>query len=386
MTGEPARIDLQSVKIMRTPRNVDVEITSRCNLRCRYCYFFDNPAVEYHDLPTDEWLKFFDELGRCAVMNVCLAGGEPFILKDLPVLLNGIVRNRMRFSILSNGGLINDKIASYIAKTGRCDSVQVSVDGSCPETHDACRGKGSFEEAIRGIRILKHHDIPVSVRVTIHNYNVNDLENITHLLLDDLGLPGFSTNAAGYLGSCQKSSRELLLTTLDREAAMGTLLRLSERYQGRISAMAGPLAEARRWRRMEEACSERAPQFPDGGYLTGCGCPSNRIAVRTDGTIIPCCMLAHIELGRINRDSFLEVWQLSPDLNRLRLRHTISLNNFDFCAGCPYIPYCTGNCPGLAFTLSEQVNHPSPDACLRQYLEDGGKLPEIRKQQLYVSS
>ena len=361
---------------MRTPRHVDVEITSRCNLRCRYCYYFDNPSVTYQDLPTDEWLKFFDELGQCAVMNVCLAGGEPFILKDLPVLLNGIVRNRMRFSILSNGGLINDKIASYIAQTGRCDYVQVSVDGSCPETHDVCRGKGSFEGAIRGIRILKHHDIQVTVRVTIHHYNVLDLENITHLLLDELGLPGFSINSAGYLGSCQKSSRELLLTTPDRETAMETLIRLSERYQGRISAMAGPLAEARRWRLMEDAFSEGAPQFPDGGYLTGCGCTSNKIAVRADGAIIPCCMLAHLELGRINRDSLAKVWQLSPDLNRLRRRHTISLKNFDFCDDCSYIPYCTGNCPGLAYTLTDQEDHPSPDACFRRYLEDGGKLPE----------
>jgi SynChlorMet cassette radical SAM/SPASM protein ScmE len=220
------------------------------------------------------------------------------------------------------------------------------------------------------------------VRVTIHHYNVHDLENIAHLLLNDLGLPGFSTNSVGYLGSCQKSSRELLLTTLDRETAMEKLLRLSERYQGRISAMAGPLAEARRWRKMEEACSEGSPQFPEGGCLTGCGCSSNKIAVRTDGTIIPCFMLAHIELGRINHDSLEEVWQSSPELKQLRERHTIELGSFEFCADCPYIPYCTGNCPGLAFALSEQVNHPSPDACLRRYLEDGGKLPEIRPQKL----
>ena len=112
-------------RVMRTPRTVDIDLTARCNLRCRYCYFFDNPAVEYHDLPTEEWLRFFDELGRCAVMDVCLAGGEPFIREDLPELLEGIVRNRMRFNILSNGGLITDEIAAFIAATGHCNYVQV---------------------------------------------------------------------------------------------------------------------------------------------------------------------------------------------------------------------------------------------------------------------
>ncbi len=37
--------------VMRTPRTLDIEITARCNLRCRYCYFFNNPAVDYRDLP-----------------------------------------------------------------------------------------------------------------------------------------------------------------------------------------------------------------------------------------------------------------------------------------------------------------------------------------------
>ena len=106
-----------AIPVMRTPRTVDLEITSHCNLRCKYCYFFDNPEVSYHELPTVEWLKFIDDLGQCAVMDVCLAGGEPFMREDLPELLEAVVKNRMRFSILSNGTLIDDTIAEFIAAT-----------------------------------------------------------------------------------------------------------------------------------------------------------------------------------------------------------------------------------------------------------------------------
>ena len=116
--------------VMRTPRRVNIDITSRCNLRCRYCYFFDNSAVNYRDLPTEEWLRFFAELGELNVMDVILAGGEPFIRSDLPTLLDGIVQQRMRFALLSNGALITDDIAAFIARTGRCNYVQVSVDGA----------------------------------------------------------------------------------------------------------------------------------------------------------------------------------------------------------------------------------------------------------------
>jgi len=361
--------------VMRTPRKLDIDITSRCNLRCRYCYFFSNSAVEYRDLPTDEWLRFFDELGTLGVMEVTLAGGEPFMREDLPTLLESIVRNRMRFSLLSNGTLIDDKIAAFIAGTGRCKFVQISVDGSCAAIHDSCRGQGSFEGALRGIRILQHHGVNVAVRVTIHRHNVDDLENIAHFLLEELGLPGFGTNSAGYLGTCRLNADDVMLTIAERQLAMTSLLRLTEKYPDRILASAGPLADGQTWRRMEKARAQGAPPFPHGGRLTACGCPSNKVAVRADGAIVLCAMLAHSELGRINRDSLLEIWQHSPVLKQLRCRNTIPLSGFEFCHGCPYIPYCTGNCPGLAYTIIGEIDHPSPDACLRRFLEQGGTIP-----------
>lgn len=361
-------------KVMRTPRSLTIEITARCNLRCRYCYFFNNPSMVYRDLPTDEWLSFFDELGSLGVMKVTLAGGEPFIREDLPALIEGIVRNRMRFSFLSNGGLINDEIAAFLARTGRCEYVQVSVDGSRAEIHDTCRGKGSFDGAIRGIRTLQRHGIYVAVRTTIHRSNVHDLENIAHFLLDELALPDFGTNAAGYMGTCCENADDVLLNLEERKEAMSTLLRLNTKYNGRISSNAGPLTDARMWRRMDEALEQNKPAFHNGGRLTACGCTSNKISVRADGTIIPCNMLAHVELGHINHDSLAKIWQNSPALNQLRNRHTIPLAGFEFCSGCSYMPYCTGNCPGLAYTLTGKVDHPSPDACLRRFLKEGGSI------------
>lgn len=370
-----ARMELDMIPVMRSPRNVDIEITARCNLRCRYCYFFNNPEVEYRDLPTEEWLTFFKELGRACVMNVNLIGGEPFMREDLPELIDGLVRNRMRFSIASNGGLIDDGLAAYLAATGRCDSVQISVDGSHPETHDAARGRGSFEGAVRGIRTLQRHGVPVAARVTIHQYNVHDLEATTRFLLEDLGLPSFGTNSAGYLGNCRQSVDELLLTIEQRQTAMDILVGLAEKYPERITASAGPLADAQFWGRMEAARASAEPPFSNTAHLTACGCPSHRIAVSADGAFIPCVMLAHMVLGRVNQDSFVDVWQNSSAFNQLRERRAIPLTEFEFCKGCEYIPYCTGNCPALAYSLTGEVDHPSPDACLRRFLNAGGKIP-----------
>jgi SynChlorMet cassette radical SAM/SPASM protein ScmE len=151
-------------------------------LRCKYCYHFSGPGDVGEDLAKVEWLKFFQELNECAVMKVTLQGGGPFFRDDLRELIEGIVINRMRFNILSNGTLITDDMAAFLSATDRCEGVQVSIDGSRPETHDACRGKGSFRKAVDGIKCLQRHQVHVQIRVTITRHNVMDLQGIAALL------------------------------------------------------------------------------------------------------------------------------------------------------------------------------------------------------------
>lgn len=362
-------------EVMRTPRAVDLAVTHRCNLRCAYCSHFSSPGDVDQDLSLKHWQAFFAELNACTVMNVTLQGGEPFCRKDLKALIQGIVDNRMRYSILSNGTLISDDSAAFLASTGRCDGVQVSIDGPSAAAHDTLRGGGSFDGAVRGIKCLQNNGVPVSVRVTIHRLNFDKLPAIARFLLEDLQLPEFSTNAASYLGLCRQNAPAVQITTAERTRAMADLLELCEAYPGRISASAGPLADGRNWQAMEEARRKGRQTLPGGGYLTGCGCPWQSIAVRADGMMVPCIQLSQIELGRIGKDSLVHVWQNHPQLKQLRARGRIALNSLTFCAGCAYVGVCTGNCPALAYSLTGDTNQPSPDACLKRFIEEGGRLP-----------
>ena len=356
--------------------SVDLAITGNCNLRCKYCSHFTSAGDSKIDLPKEEWLEFFRELNHCAVFNVTLQGGEPFFREDLKELIDGIVQNRMRFSILTNGTLITEAMASFLASKGRCDGVQVSIDGSTPVTHDVFRGEGTFYKALSGVKHLRNYNIPVSVRVTVHRNNLRDLDGIANLLLEDIGLESFSTNAASYMGLCRQNTEMIQLTTEERSIAMESLLRLNKKYNGRINASAGPLAEARNWLEMERARRLGKELMPGKGHLTGCGGPMDKIAVRSDGVIIPCIQMSHIQLGRINSDDLREVWQNHPEIKRLRQRCNIPLSDFEFCRDCDYVNCCTGNCPALAYMILGDENHPSPDACLKRFLEEGGQLPD----------
>lgn len=362
-------------RLMKTPRSVDIDITSHCNLRCSYCYHFSGPGDVKQDLPYEEWALFFKELRRCAVLSVTLAGGEPFVRQDIRELLSAIAANKMRFSILSNGTLLNDEHAAFLAASGRCDGVQISIDGATAASHDSCRGTGSFVRAVNGIACLQRHGVSVNVRVTIHRHNVAELSRIADFLLEELGLPSFSTNAASYLGTCIQNNDQIALSLEDRMLAMATLVLLAEKYDQRITATAGPLAEAVMWSEMERAYLAGEKSLAGGGHLTGCGCVMSSIAVRADGVIVPCTMLSHIELGKINEDSLEELWQHHPEMIRMRQRSFVSLASFSPCKECVYCSYCTGNCPGLAYSFTGKVQSPSPDACYHAFLQKGGRLP-----------
>ncbi|HWQ63304.1 MAG TPA: SynChlorMet cassette radical SAM/SPASM protein ScmE [Methanospirillum sp.] len=358
---------------MKTPKSVDIDITSRCNLQCKYCFHRTSPADTGNEISTEDWLSFFAELGSCAVMEITIGGGEPCIRTDLGDLIDGIVKNRMRFSILSNGSLITRKMAEYIVSTGRCNSVQISIDGSRPEIHDLMRGSGSFERAIKGIYILREAGVRVTSRVTITRGNIGDLENIAKLLLNTIGLDFISTNSVCHLGLARTHEDEVSLNATEQSVAMEKLMHLAKIYKNRIISTAGPLSQGRNYQEMESARS-RGLALPGRGYLTGCGCMWHKMAVRPDGIMVPCGMLSHIELGKINKDQIRDVWQTHHEFIRLRERYKISLDTFEECKVCEYKMTCTGNCPASSYTRVHDVYAPSPDGCLKRYLQEGGHI------------
>lgn len=350
---------------MATPRQVDVAITNGCNLRCRYCYHFGGAADAPADLSTDAWLAFFDELEALAVMEVHVSGGEPFQRRDLPTLLRDLDRRPFRTALYTNATLIGPGQADLLAGLRRLGGVQISLDGGRPEVHDSFRGRGSFERAMEGLRLLRERGVRVRVRVTLHRRNLEHLEETARCLLEDLGLPGFSLNSAYDMGLCARNADPVQLTVEEWNRAMETLQRLEERYPRRLSATAGPLAQLRHFAAMARA-REAGEDWPRGGTLSACGCVFRKIAVRADGAFVPCHQLSQEVLGHVGRDPLREVWRSHAGLGALRARRDVPLDSLEPCRDCEWRPWCTGGCPAVAT---------SEDHCLRRFLKRGGRLP-----------
>jgi len=358
-------------KLLSSPRSVDIAITGCCNLACNYCFYADEMAAR-SDLPTERWLAFFKELGSLGVMDVSLTGGEVFTRQDLFKLIDGIIANRMRYSILSNGTLITEEVLAQFEigkRRTRLNSIQVSIDGSTAEIHNKSR-PGSFDRALGGLRLLVENDFPVTVRVTINKHNVDDLENIARLLLEEVGLPNFGTNEAFPMGSGKCTGESVILTREQRQGAMDILVALNEKYEGRISAQAGPLAMARELADIQARMARGETGKPDRGTLASCAGVFNKMSVNHDGTILPCHLLPSLPMGVVGTDDLQEVWLNHPSINAVRERRSIPTSTLDTCHDCSYAGFCNAGCPGMALNAADQLNARDPMSCYRIHLEE----------------
>jgi SynChlorMet cassette radical SAM/SPASM protein ScmE len=361
------------------PHSLDIDITTHCNLRCSYCSHFSSDGDVDNDLPLEEWSNFFKECASIGIMSITLSGGELFYRKDIRKVIQSIVDNRMRFSALSNGMLIDDDLAKFLKNTKRCGSIQVSIDGPDADSHEKFRGKGSFKKALNGLESLIRHKVPATSRVTMSKYNFHRLPETAKLLLEDLNMPGFSTNSVSYFGLCRDDNDSMALNAIEFSEAMAISQELQKKYPNRINALAGPQACLKMWRRMEKAVNgdEAVAQEIRCGFLGSCGCVWSKMSILADGTMVPCGQLSQMELGHINHDSLRDVWLNSPVLKSMRERTSIKLSEFDSCRDCKYREFCRGGCPATAYTIfgSTSVPNLAIDSCYREFLNQGGTLP-----------
>ena len=338
------------MRTLRNPTRCDIAVTGKCNLSCRYCYYADK-MNQLGDLALEDWIGFFDQLSSLGVMRVDLTGGEIFTRPDLFEMIDSIIQRRMRYSLCTNGTLIDESVIAKF-KTGRrrqrLESIQLSVDGSTAEIHNLSR-PDSFDRVIPALKLLVREGFPVTVRVTVNRHNLHDLENTAALLLDEIGLQSFTTGEAFPMGAACGNRSEVVLTPQEQFQAMKILAPLAEKYNGRIYAMAGPQAKRRMYAEMEQAMATGVKTTRWGmGYLSGCGCVSHKLDVMHNGDIVPCHLLYEHVLGNVLTDSFGDIWRNHEVVSRLRSRHEIPTSAIPGCEDCMWAPYCNASCPGVA--------------------------------------
>ncbi|MBW2063658.1 MAG: radical SAM protein [Deltaproteobacteria bacterium] len=350
------------MEVLSAPISVFISVTYKCNLRCRHCavYWGENTNG---DVDTSTWLRFFQELSDLKVFRVRITGGEPLMRDDIWQLMDSIHELPMRFALNTNAILVDRPCAQRLNQYDKIDEIMVSLDGSCPETHDPLRGQGTFETVLLGIEQLAQTPVPLSFYCTVNHYNLNDLEGITKLAKEFNPL-AIKFNDLLPEGRGLGNYRELGLSREEWGGALEQLRELRETYGPMISGTI--LDQGEIYQTLSQLTSENKVAAPPNN-LCGCGALIQECAVRPDGWIVPCDRLPNLKAGHIVERRFAQIWRSSEVFTRFRKRREISLSDLPECQDCLYKSRCTGGCPAVPNALFGSFAARDPLGCFRVY-------------------
>lgn len=309
------------------PRRVSWESTHGCNLQCVHC-IVDAGARSERELDTDEATTMITQMADVGVRNLTITGGEPTLRKDFFKLVRLASRTGMSLTILTNGTTIDPKHARALrdAEAG----VQITILGSTPQIHDAItRVPGSLARSIRGIKVLQKARVRLlDASFVIMRNNFDDLHKTRELLA---GL-GVGVNAG-------------LLLPVGRAKANWDRIGLPPRTLKKL--------------RIEESVRTDAvlQGFLDAPRFGTVPCPTDSMAVDSEGHFIPCSGIRGITLGDV-RGSVSEIWEAVS--SRARFMKSISVESVETCGGCELRYSCTGGCRAVTHAYAGDLRAKNP--------------------------
>jgi uncharacterized protein len=161
-------------KLRNNLNEIILNITEKCNMRCKYCvysghYFFERTHSN-RDMSEGVALKaidfFFSHNRNSRNIGIGFYGGEPLLNFNLikKCVKYAKVKNKYNkkvdFTITTNGTLLNDEIIDFLIN--HRVGLAISLDGP-KKLHDRYRvfqnGRGSFELIVRNILKIKRRNV-----------------------------------------------------------------------------------------------------------------------------------------------------------------------------------------------------------------------------------
>lgn len=162
-------------------QRVCVEVTYRCNERCRHCYIFDEEKSMDDELSVEQYIQLFTDLKKLGTLHITFTGGDPSQRTDFTEILRGAVESDFAVSIFTNGiGYSNETLAEII--NIRPASISFSVYSGIPEEHDNITGiKGSFQKTLATIKKVKDAGIMITIKTPVMTPTLKGLPAIQTL-------------------------------------------------------------------------------------------------------------------------------------------------------------------------------------------------------------
>jgi radical SAM protein with 4Fe4S-binding SPASM domain len=330
----PENFTLRQVKKRRAgeliPREVSLETTFACNLKCSHCYLDPYINKPQHDeLSTSEWAGVFKQLFEMGVFLVTFSGGEPLCRPDILEMMDCAREQGLFFGLKTNGTLVTEAIADQLKELG-LTGVDISLYGARPTTHEyVTRVAGSFEKTISAIKLLRERKIWVGIKTPVMKCNAEEhreIENIAKKL--DASI-----------------SFDPLIFPKAEQPASADDIRMSDDQLRKLIC-------ERNWVPKDTDLLMTDPQC----HLI-CSAGRMRCAISPQGEVFPCA-LWRISLGDLRHQTFKSIWH-GEAAHRVR---AIEVSRMPACASCELENYCS-RCPGMIHMENGSISGPSLENC-----------------------
>ncbi|MBY0319923.1 MAG: radical SAM protein [Reyranella sp.] len=141
-----------------------------CNLTCQNCYIESSPRNDrLAYLSAAEVRAYLDEIERDGHRTklIGFTGGEPFMNRELPAMLEDVLSRGLKAMVLTNAmkpmHKMKPALLGLLARYGHNLTVRVSVDHYDKALHEKERGARSFKPTIDGLVWLAQSGFDVHV-------------------------------------------------------------------------------------------------------------------------------------------------------------------------------------------------------------------------------
>lgn len=141
---------LQKKVILKSkPRNIQVLLTNKCNLKCIICDVF---SKEY---TVSEKLICFIKENMPYLERIIWQGGEVFLYKEFDELMELAGKNNVFQDIITNGLLLNEERIEKLSKYSV--NLNISIDATDKKMYEQIRSGGNFDILVRNLELLKKY-------------------------------------------------------------------------------------------------------------------------------------------------------------------------------------------------------------------------------------
>ena len=317
------------------PREVGMQLTYKCNLRCAHCYqwseqgFFHFYGAEQQrgELPVaivERVLCATD----AAASKVYLWGGEPLMHSRFADIARLLAPRQRTVNICSNGLLLERQFDS-LQSLGAGLVLLISLDG-LEVHHDALRGRGTFAKTVQQIRTLLERKRrgeflgEVSLSAMVSNQSIGQLYEVAQHA-EELGVNSIYFQFPWYIGPEAVRKMDALYEShfawLDSDASRP---RSWHSYSygiapERIAQLREDMVciAARTWhtriRYQPELEEHNLEDFLLGGWQPAqnrrvCLAIANRLEVHADGNVSSCKFFPEFRIGNLHDTDVAELW------------------------------------------------------------------------------